>query len=83
MSEGAALQRTSMHRLAIFSDVYANLHALTPVLANIDSRNIDSVYCRCIHIPTPMGTMTSASESIFRCSTCQAHSEETERKAIC
>jgi predicted phosphodiesterase len=34
-----------MHRLAIFSDIHANLPALTAVLADIESRSIDSIYC--------------------------------------
>jgi predicted phosphodiesterase len=34
-----------MHRIALFSDVHANLSALRAVLADIEGRAIDSIYC--------------------------------------
>lgn len=32
-------------RIAVFSDVHGNIHALTAVLADIDSQQVDRIYC--------------------------------------
>jgi predicted phosphodiesterase len=34
-----------MHRIAIFSDIHANLPALRAILADVEGRKIDSIYC--------------------------------------
>ncbi|MGB4873455.1 MAG: metallophosphoesterase family protein, partial [Candidatus Promineifilaceae bacterium] len=34
-----------MKQLAVFGDIHANLPALEAVLADIDARNLDNLYC--------------------------------------
>ncbi|WP_317039264.1 metallophosphoesterase family protein [Siphonobacter aquaeclarae] len=42
-------------KIALFADIHANLPALEAVLADIDSRDVDAVYCLGIWLATTYG----------------------------